>query len=272
MSTILPRLAAALTLALSTTAVQAQSVHLISYEATSSQQTDVNLEEVSYDARAAIAAQARDMVVPEVLDILGIDPEDASIEVTPGGWMLETNASLQTRAELDGEAADSFAAAAGYVFRQSAVLVTDFGDTEGGTGYAIVSFAEDTLDAGLAQAFFEHAAEVEEGLGGGYTAFGDDMYFLNVHGADGPYSGLEDEAFTDALAQAAESFGDEADLSVSGEAAAHFISHDWTAADDGSDYFPQLGGADSETITALTALRDDWIAWVEDHADEMGYR
>ena len=87
--------------------------------------------------------------------------------MTPGGYLLNTNASLQTQAEVDAETADRFAAAAGYVFRQWSVLVSDFGAEDGGTGYGVVSFEDGTLDAGMAHAFFEHAASIADGLGGG---------------------------------------------------------------------------------------------------------
>lgn len=250
-----------------------ETVHLISYEALPSVQVDVDLTEASYAERAQITAEAAAEVMPEVLAILGVDPAMAETMVTPGGYLLNTNASLQTQAEIDAETADRFAAAAGYVFRQWSVLVSDFGAADGGTGYGVVSFEEGTLDAGMAQAFFEHAAAIAEGLGGGYTAFGSDMYFLNVRGEEGPYSGLEDADFLAMLGEAAETFEPaDPDLGETGEVEARFIGNDWEAHPDGGEYTALLGGGDSETMAALDAIRDDWTARIEAIADENGWR
>jgi hypothetical protein len=252
---------------------QDTTAHLLSYEALPSVQVDVDFDPATYDQRAAITAEALDTVMPQVFDILGVDPAATETMVTPGGYLLNTNASLQTEATVDGATADRIAAAAGWVFRQWSVLVTDFGATDGGTGYAVVSFADGTLDADLAQAFFEHAAAVAEGLGGGYTAFGDAMYFLNVRGPDGPYSGIEDADFIDLLDEAAGSFA-AADPAVteSGEAEARFVGNDWEAAPDGGAYLALLGGADSDTVAALTPVREAWTDRILAIAEENGWR
>lgn len=255
-------------------AAQDTTPHLLSYEALPSVQVDVDFGPATYDDRAAITAEALETVMPQVFDILGVVASAATeTMVTPGGYLLNTNASLQTEATVDGATADRIAAAAGWVFRQWSVLVTDFGNTDGGTGYAVVTFADGTLDADLAQAFFEHAASVAEGLGGGYTAFGDAMYFLNVRGPDGPYSGIEDADFIDLLDEAAGSFA-EADPAVteSGEAEARFVGNDWEAASDGGDYLALLGGVDSDTVAALTPVREVWTARILEIADENGWR
>lgn len=254
-------------------ALAQETVHLISYEALPSVQVEIDLTEATYDDRAQVTAEAAAEVMPKVLEILEIDPAAAETMVTPGGYLLNTNASLQTQAEVDAETADRFAAAAGYVFRQWSVLVSDFGAEDGGTGYGVVSFEDGTLDAGMAHAFFEHAASIAEGLGGGYTAFGSDMYFLNVRGEEGPYSGLEDPDFLAMLGEAADSFEPaDPNLAETGEVEARFVGNDWENHPDGAEYLALLGGAGSETVTALDAIRDDWTARIEEIADENGWR
>lgn len=234
------------------------SGHLISYEATSALITEPDEGGQTYSERAAIADAAADTIVPALLAVTGIDPSVTQTQVTPGGWMLATNASIQTRAMVDDDLADSFAAAAGYVFRQSSVLVTDFAAEDPDTGYVVVGFESGTLDAGTAQAFFEHAAGVDDGLGGGYTAFGDAMIFLNVRGADGPYSGLDDDAFADALTGAAETFAADADISAIGRAEARFISNDWQEMPDGAAYLDVLETSESGIDDELDLLHRSW--------------
>ena len=53
------------------------------------------------------------------------------------------------------------------------------------------------------------ASAEHEGLGGGYTAFGDTLLFLNLRGPDGqPHSGLSDADFTSALRRVVTGFPD----------------------------------------------------------------
>lgn len=191
-------------------------------------------------------------VLPDLYAAVGVDDVDAFL--TPGGYLLATSPSLQIQAPFAPAEVDNLAAALGWTCYQWSVLVTDYGDTDGGTGYANVAL-DATVDADLAQRFFEHAAGVDPGLGGGYTAFGDVMTFLNLRGSDGtPYSGLEDDAFIAALQTAASSFTDAgATVASTGEVGAKFVENDWSAATTGEDYLELVEDADEP---ALVPLRD----------------
>ena len=201
---------------------------LFSYEVTSAVGLDLpKLPQATYAERATFAGQVLDRLVPDVVRAVGLDPKRVKTEITPGGYLLKTNASLQSKTALGDAPADRFAAALGYVFRQSSVLVSDLADAKGGTGYVIVSMPKGTMNASLAQAFFAHAAEVDAGLGGGYTAFDDEMIFLNVRDRDGkPYSKLEDDVFEAAMRRAAASFDlVKAEVKDVGQARARFVGN-----------------------------------------------
>nr|WP_286198631.1 hypothetical protein [Mesorhizobium sp. BR1-1-16] len=223
------------------------------------------LEAAGYADRAAFAAKALEEIVPKIADAVGIDSNDLDTEVTPGGYLLKTNASLQTEAEISGDEADRFAAGLGYVFRQYSVLVSGLDDENATTGYVVVTFPDNTLDDKVAQAFFEKAASVDKGLGGGYTAFGDDQIFLNVVGDDGkPYSGLDNAAFLAGLTKAASEFGPpKPTISGSGTATARFIGNEWDKQPKGEAYIAKLGGADSDVVKALDAVEADYAKLVE---------
>ncbi len=240
--------------------------YLISYEATPSAGFDLpKLEAAGYADRAAFASKVLEEIVPKIADAIGIDSNDLDTEVTPGGYQLKTNASLQTEAEVTSAEADRFAAGLGYVFRQYSVLVSGLDDASAKTGYVVVTFPDNTLDATVAQAFFEKAASVDKGLGGGYTAFGDDQIFLNVVGDDGkPYSGLDNAAFLAALTKAAAAFGPpQPKISDSGTATARFIGNEWDKQPKGEAYIEKLGGAGSDTVKALDAIEADYAKLVE---------
>lgn len=255
-------LAAAFALALSGAALADEpDSYLISYEATPSAGYELpKLEAATYEQRAAFAAKVLEEIVPRIADAVGIDSNDLDTEVTPGGYLLKTNASLQTEAEISSAEADRFAAGLGYVFRQYSVLVSGLDDASAKTGYVVVTFPDNTLDAKVAQAFFEKAAAVDKGLGGGYTAFGDDQIFLNVVGDDGkPYSGLDNAAFLAALTKAAAEFGSpQPTVSDSGTATARFIGNEWDKQPKGDAYIDRLGGVTSDMVKALDAIEVDY--------------
>lgn len=234
---------------------------LVSYEATPSFGYDLpKLKAAGYEERAAFSQKVLAEIVPRIADAVGIDSENLVTEVTPGGYLLKTNASLQSAAEVSSDEAERFAAGLGYVFRQYSVLVSGLDDDEGNTGYVVVTFPENTLDAEVAQAFFEKAASVEKGLGGGYTAFGDDQIFLNVADAAGkPYSGLDDAAFLAGLTRAASEFGPpQPTIAGTGTASARFVGNEWDKQAKGEAYVEKLGGAGSEIVTALDAIEADY--------------
>jgi hypothetical protein len=266
-------LAAIIPLSLQTMAMAGQKV-LLSYEATPSAGFHLpQLAKASYDDRAAFSAEALKEIVPQIVAANGIDPATLKTEVTPGGYLLKTNASLQTEGELEDSTADRLAGSLGYVFRQYSVLASRLDDKTGKTGFVVVRFPKDSLDATVAQKFFELADATQKGLGGGYTVFGDEQIFLNVTNSDGkPYSGLDDITFENGLKRAAASFGEpEAEVFSSGKATARFIGNDWEKSKRGEDYQAQLGGADSPLVKKLDEISKDYASLVAKTAEHKGW-
>jgi hypothetical protein len=221
----------------------------------------------TYEARAALTEAVRQEVVPGIWRAVGLIPSTVRDQLGPGGYQRRTNPSLQAYLAITDERARMAAAALGWVFRQESVLVADLRDqVEGRTGYVVVDLGPDKLLPERAHAFFLHAANTVEGLGGGYTAFDDDMLFLNMRDDTGePYSQLDDEAFSLALQRSAKSFDSYAALGTEGVADARFVGNNWSEAADGEQYAMHLTGAD---LAALTALRDRHStmvnAWLRD--------
>ncbi|SEA82489.1 hypothetical protein [Rubrimonas cliftonensis] len=245
---------------------------LLGYEAIPSAQLALDLDGADYAQRAELTDAVHTALVADVIRATGLDPATATTELTPGGYLLRTNASLQTEIFADEAQAARLAAALGYVLRQWSVLVTALAEEGGDTGYVVVNFPEDVLTPALAQSFFEAAVAEDAGLGGGYTAFGDAMIFLNMRDADGaPYSGLDDIAFAARLGLAAGRFPG-ADLGVAGAglAYARFVANDWDASPEGEDYAALL--ADPELMAALDALRRRHDALVVEKATGFGWR
>ncbi|MBP2294924.1 hypothetical protein [Azospirillum rugosum] len=189
--------------------------------------TDDVPADLPYEARQRLTERARDEIVPAVLRDGGIDLAGAATDLRMGGYQRRTNPSLHMAVTLGDGPADRLAAALAWVLDQDSVLVADFASADGATGYALVRFLVcfpgGTLTPDHAQRFFLAAAAVEDGLGGGYTAFGDTMLFLNLRGADGrPFSGLSDADFTAALGRAVATFPGAA-LAETGRADARLI-------------------------------------------------
>lgn len=266
-------LAAVIPFAFQNAALANQKV-LLSYEATPSAGFHLpQLSQASYDDRAAFSAEVLKEIVPKIVAANGIDPATLETEVTPGGYLLKTNASLQTEGDLDDATADRFAGSLGYIFRQYSVLVSRLDDTTGTTGFVVVKFPKDSLNATVAQKFFETADATKKGLGGGYTAFGDEQIFLNVANSEGkPYSGLDDAAFLNGLKQAAASFGaPEPEVSASGKATARFIGNDWDKSKGGEDYISLLGGPGSELVKKLDEISKDYASLIAKTAESKGW-
>jgi hypothetical protein len=245
---------------------------LLSYEALPSAQVALDLDGATYEQRAEVTQAVLERIAPQVIAAAGFDPAKVETEMTPGGYLLRTSASLQARAAMSDAEATRLAAALGYVFRQWSVLVSELDDPEGAAAYVTVAFPPDALTADLAQAFFEHAALIDEGLGGGYTAFGDEMIFLNVRDGEGaPYSGLEDGLFAAELGYAAGAYeGAALIVGGAGVAEARFVENDWEAAPDGAQYAAALN--DPDLIAALDALRAEHTALVEEMGAAFGWR
>lgn len=228
-----------------------------------------------YGDKLAFTQDVFDMLVPQIMDGLDTELTNVTTELAPGGFLLETNPSMQTRvvvSDLDEGAAtaDRLAAALGYTMYQWSVLVTDFSAVDGDTGYLIVRFSETTLTPDLAQEFFVHAASVDSGLGGGYMAYENDMIFLNVRDDTGvPYSGLDDETFVAGLEQAAGSFTPaEVVVLESGLVDARFVGNDWDSAAAGEEYLSTVGpGANAW----LDPLQDSFAGLIDDAAIMYGW-
>ncbi|WP_188261180.1 hypothetical protein [Azospirillum tabaci] len=177
----------------------------------------------SYDARQRLTERARTELLPAILDAAGLDGAGAVADPRMGGYRLHTNPSLHMTLRLEDAPADRLAGAIAWSFSQESVLVADFDSADGTTGYALVRFPAGSLTPDRAQRFFLAAGAEHEGLGGGYTAFGDTLLFLNLRGDDGtPDSGLTDEAFTKFLRRAAAAFPG-AVLAATGRADARLV-------------------------------------------------
>lgn len=266
-------LAAVMPFAFQSVALAGQKV-LLSYEATPSAGFHLpKLAKASYDDRAAFSGDVLNEIVPKIIAANGIDPATLETEVTPGGYLLKTNASLQTEGDLDDATTNRLAGSLGYVFHQYSVLASRLDDATGKPGFVVVRFPKDSLNAAVAQRFFEAADATKKGLGGGYTAFGDEQIFLNVTNSEGkPYSGLDDATFLDGLKQTAASFGDpKPEVSASGRAAARFIGNDWDKSKRGEDYLSLLGGPGSELAQKLDEIGKDYAALITTTAASKGW-
>ncbi|MBB3266988.1 hypothetical protein FHW79_004637 [Azospirillum sp. OGB3] len=178
---------------------------------------------MSYEARLRLTERARTELLPAILDAAGLEGAGAVADLRMGGYRLRTNPSLHLTLRLEDTPADRLAGAIAWSFSQESVLVTDFDSADGATGYALVRFPAGSLTPDRAQRFFLAAAAEHEGLGGGYTAFGDTLLFLNLRDDDGkPYSGLPDDAFTELLRRATDAFPG-AVLAATGRADARLI-------------------------------------------------
>jgi len=232
---------------------------LFSYEALTFKSLGLDENKAQYPERAAFTEQVRDTELPKILELLKLPADQVQTEVTPGGYELHTNASLQSAFETDPDTATRLAAALGYTFRQWSVLVTDFTpEGQGNTAFAVVTFKDHAPTGPEAQAFYEHAASVNKGLGGGYTAFGHDLFFLNIADSTGKvYSGLDDATFVAELTKAAGSFT-QTPVSVtrSGRVDARFVENDWAKAKTGQDYAKILGRDLTRKLTQLRREHD----------------
>jgi hypothetical protein len=247
---------------------------LFSFEAASSQLGLARMGEAQYADRAAFAAKVKDELLADIFRAVGVDPAKVRTEMTPGGYLLRTNSSLQSRTVVDWRQADRVAAALGYVLRQSSVLVSDLADAKGGTGLAVVRFPRGTLTAAMADSFFQHAAKIHKGLGGGFTAFGDEMIFLNVRDDAGkPYSELNDRDFARGLRAAAMSFKDgRAKLVRAGQARAKFVGNSWRQKPNGEDYVALLGGSTDPAVLRLKPVQDRHTTMIMEAAERWGWK
>lgn len=218
---------------------------------------EVDTSMAAYDDKQTFTSEVFGELVPEVFAAVGVDFAALDSDTAPGGFLLETNPAMQSRGALTAGDADRVSAALGYVMFQWSVLITDFDAEDGDTGYGVVEFSDDALTPTLAQDFFAHAGGVDEGLGGGYSAFEDTMIFINLRGGDGmPYSGLDDDTFLTRLEQAVDGFTD-ADVTLveSGAIDAYLIENDWSTATDGSEYLATIAVTSAAEQAELDRLQ-----------------
>ncbi|MFC5358770.1 hypothetical protein [Azospirillum himalayense] len=179
--------------------------------------------DASYEARQRLTERARTDLLPAILDAAGLDGTGTVADLRMGGYRLRTNPSLHLTLRWEDGPADRLAGAIAWSLEQDSVLVADFDSADGATGYALVRFPAGSLTPDRAQRFFLAAAAEHEGLGGGYTAFGDTLLFLNLRDGDGAsYSGLTDDAFVEFLRRAADAFPG-AVLAATGRADARLV-------------------------------------------------
>jgi hypothetical protein len=231
---------------------------LFSYEVLNFDVHKIDPAKTPYATRLTLTEEARNDELPGIVATLGLPAQKIATLVMPGGYKLETNASLQSSFEIDNDTADRFAAALGYTFRQWSVLITDFAPSgDGDTAYGVITF-DHVIAAPDADAFFKHAAKINPALGEGFTAFDEEMFFLNVTDAQGkPYSGVDDKTFLADLARAAETFtAEKVKVTGSGRADARFIENDWKVSPDGEDYAKRLGADLTEKLKVLRARHD----------------
>nr|WP_246638655.1 hypothetical protein [Rhizobium binae] len=250
---------------------------LVSYRATPSVGFHLlRLGQASYVDRATFSAEVSKDIVPKIITANGIDAATLRTEVTPGGYLLKTNASLQTEGDLDDAVTDRLAGPLGYVLRQYRVLTSRLDDTTGKTGLVIVRFAQGSLSATVAQRFFEAADATKNGLGGGYSVVGDEQIFLNATNSEGkPYSGLDDASFLDGLRRAAVSFGSpKPRVSPLGNATARFIGNDWQRSTRGEGYqnlARWIGRRVSEKARKLDEISSCYAFLLAKTADSKGW-
>ena len=230
-----------------------------------------HLDAAPYEEREALAEQVRVELVPRIAAAIGVPGGAEARAVTPGGWMLTTNPSIPVTV-LGGRAAERMAAALGLVLRQSAVLTVDLADGQGGTGFGLVALPDGPGDPALAHQFFLHAAGVDRGLAGGYTALPVGMVFLNLRDGRGrPYGGIDDAAFADALRRAVTTFpGPALRYERSGTARALLIGNDWKTSPDGAAYRDRI--ADPAAVRRLGPIQQRHTALVLEAAGKFGWR
>ncbi len=225
-----------------------------------------SLDHLPYDAvqHLTMAVAGQGQVIARAVGFAG----HADIEVVPGGYKLRSDPSIVMRVTAAPRQATLLAAALGYVYRQESVLVLDFGAIDADQFFVRVHFADTALTGALADAFFHHAAAVDPGLGGGYTAFDNDMLFINLRDDAGkPYGGLNDDAFEAALSKAVATFAAAKSVIVkTGLVEARFVANDWQASPTGGEYRTLLL---LDTLPALAAIQAEIATQVKAAAGHL---
>lgn len=212
-----------------------------------------DIARLDYAARERLSEAAQRDILPGVVKALGLQALET--QIVPGGYMLKTDPSFVTSFPPgEDEAALRFAAALGYVLRQDSMLVFAVDEPRGDSLTMRVAF-EQCVTPELAQRFFLRAAAIDKGLGGGFTAFGCEMLFINLRDDKGqPYSGLDDAAFTAALGRASSGFSPPARIAGTFRTRTVLIGEGWPGNKGGALYIERLGSLPVETIAPLDLL------------------
>lgn len=103
--------------------------------------------------------------------------------------------------------------------------------------------------------FFLRAAQIHQGLGSGFTAFGCEMPLINLRDEKGqPYSGLDDGAFAAALGKATRGFASPAAIAGSFRARTALIGEGAPGNRGGALYVEKLAALPVEAIAPLDLL------------------
>lgn len=235
----------------------AQNFIYVAYQAIPGTRTGwPDIARLDYNARQRLSEEVQRRILPEIVRTLDLQALALETEIVPGGYMLKTDPSFVTRfPPTEEEAALRFAAALGYVLRQDSMLVFAVDQAAGQSRTVRVRFAGECLTPRTAQLFFEQAARTEKGLGGGYTAFGCEMLFINLRDDKGkPYSGLDDNAFVAALERATQGFAPPATIAGSFRTRTVLIGEGWPGNKSGALYIDKLGSLPVEAIAPLDLL------------------
>jgi hypothetical protein len=235
----------------------AQNFIYVAYQAIPGTRTGwPDIARLDYSARQRLSEDVQRRILPDVVHTLGLQAMALETQIVPGGYLLRTDPSFVTRfPPMEEEAALRFAAALGYVLRQDSMLVFAVDQSNGQSSTVRMRFAGNCLTPQTAQRFFEQAARASKGLGGGYTAFGCEMLFINLRDDEGkPYSGLDDAAFAAALERATRGFAPPATVAGSFRARTVLIGEGWPGSKGGALYIQRLGSLPVEAIAPLDLL------------------
>jgi hypothetical protein len=236
--------------------VQAQNYTYVAWQAIPGTDTGwPDIARLNYAQRQAISEGLQRDILPGVLRALAIGEAATRTEIVPGGYRLRTDPSFVTRFAPEQEAhALLFAAAIGYVLRQDSVLIFAI-DQRGDSLTVRVRLTETCLTPQTAQRFFERAAAVAQGLGGGYTAFGCEMLFINLRDGKGaPYSGMDDVRFATALQRATAGFSPTAVVAGEFRTRTVLFGSDWPGNGAGRLYVDRMRDVPLDAIVALDLL------------------
>lgn len=204
----------------------------------------------NYAEKDALTRTVLAEIVPHVWTTLGATAARARSRVQAGGYGDAVNPAIHSVIQTHESEARQLAAALGYVFRQSAVIMYDLAAERSDLSYVAVRFPRGTLTPALATRFFGLArAELKSGKLG-FSGTRSRMIFININ------TGIPDAAFADGLAKAAAAWP-EARLKVDPPkpVRAFLIENDWGRAAAGEDYVRLLGPQSERRTDALAQLQ-----------------